>query len=343
MESKKFIYILIDIFLKKNELQNEIVEQNGFIPIWLQCNSNEAKAEGSRKIILSNSILKRTFYLFKQVYNNRKKIHHVEIYPGGRFAIIFSILCKILNVKIICVERGDLLYYRKNGYSFLTRVSMYFTYKLANVVWYRELYMKEKLKAIGVKNLTFFHNVTAYPDFTKSTKGSIDFIWVNRLINERFSNWFVDALKNDAFIHSKNALLGLQKENCSTQANYMKENKPKNLEIFGYINPQYYYQNASFFVLPAKIVYANNSLLEAMSYGVVPIVSNAEGTELIVKNGVNGFVFETYEEFLQCMIKAHNLSEKEYLSLSNNAKETIKNDFSVEYYTFELLELYKSI
>lgn len=343
MKEKKYIYILIDIFLKKNEVQHNILTQNGFIPIWLQCNYSDAKENNSQKIILSNSILTRSLFLLKELIKNKKNIHHIEIYPGGRFAFIFSIICKLLSLKIICAERGDLLYFHKNGYSLLTRISMYFTYKLANIIWYRELYMKNKLLSIGVKNITFFHNVTTFPDFTKKSKGTIDFLWVNRLINERYSDWFVNALRNVFFINSKNVLLGLQNENNNKQANYIQENQLNNLEVFGFVNPEKYYKNASFFVLPAKIIFANNSLLEAMSYGVVPIVSNAEGTDLIVKNGINGFVFETYEEFLDCMIKAHEISESEYLRLSNNARDTIKNDFSVEYYTENLLKMYNSL
>ena len=338
---KGYIYILIDIFLKKNELQHDILIQNGFIPIWLQCNYNEAKENNSQKIILSNSIFTRSIFLLKELIKNKKNIHHVEIYPGGRFAFIFSIICKLLSLKIICAERGDLLYFHKNGYSFLTRLSMYFTYKMADVVWYRELYMEEKLKSINVKQQYFFHNVTSYPDYKKSQKGEYDFIWVNRLIKERYSNWFIDALNNPIFIYTKNILLGVQNEN--EQSKYVNEYKTPNLEVFSYTNPKTYYENASFFVLPAKVVFANNSLLEAMSYGVIPIVSKAEGADLIVKDGINGFVFENYEGFLDCMIKAHNLSEIDYLRLSNNARETIKNDFSVEYYTDNLLKLYKSL
>lgn len=338
---KEYIYILLDVFLKKNELQHDILTKNGFIPIWLQCNYNEAKENNSQKIILSNSIVTRSIYLFKEIKKNKKNIHHVEIYPGGRFAIVFSIICKICNVKIICAERGDLLYFHKKGYSFLTRLSMYFTYKMANVVWYRELYMEEKLKSINVKRQYFFHNVTSYPDYKKSQKGKYDFIWVNRLIKERYSNWFIDALNNPIFINTKNVLLGIQNEN--EQSKYVSKYKPQNLQVHKYSNPKIYYENASFFVLPAEIIFANNSLLEAMSYGVIPLVSKAEGTNLIVKNGINGFVFDNYEEFLDCMIKAHNLSEIEYLRLSNNARETIKNKFSVEYYADNLLKLYKSL
>ena len=201
--------------------------------------------------------------------------------------------------------------------------------------------MEEKLKSINVKRQYFFHNVTSYPDYKKSQKGKYDFIWVNRLIKERYSNWFIDALNNPIFINTKNVLLGIQNEN--EQSKYVSKYKPQNLQVHKYSNPKIYYENASFFVLPAEIIFANNSLLEAMSYGVIPLVSKAEGTNLIVKNGINGFVFDNYEEFLDCMIKAHNLSEIEYLRLSNNARETIKNKFSVEYYADNLLKLYKSL
>lgn len=343
MNQNNIVYILIDLFLKKNNIQQEILEENGFVPFWLQCNSNNFVVEDKNHIVLSHSILKRILFLYKLIKKNKKNIHHVEIYPGGRFAIIFLILCKIFSLKIICAERGDLLYFNKKGYGIFTKVSMYLVYKFSDITWYREPYMKELLDKIKVKKTFFFHNVTNSNESIKSNKFEIDFLWVNRLINERYSNWFVDAIQAPQLAKTNNLLIGIQNENNNTQVEYAMKNKPPNLELKSYSNPIEYYKKAKYFVLPTKIVFANNSLLEAMSFGVVPIVSNTKSTDLIVKDGINGFTFNTYEEFLSKLIEANNLDNEKYIYLSNNAKKTIQEEFSIDYFKKNILELYAMI
>src|SRR5690606_30158578 len=57
------------------------------------------------------------------------------------------------------------------------------------------------------------------------------------------------------------------------------------VEIAGFVaHPEEYYRRARIFVLPADIIFANYSLLEAMSHGVVPLVGDGEGAERIVRH-----------------------------------------------------------
>ena len=121
-----------------------------------------------------------------------------------------------------------------------------------------------------------------------------DFLWVNRLIPDRNISWFLYILNTTNFNHVKSAVLGIQ---LDTNDNYVKKeqeflilNQPKNLVTKTFEDPSEFYKSSKFFIFPAKKTYANFSLLESMSYGVVPIISDVPGTEKIVQDGKNGIV-----------------------------------------------------
>lgn len=73
-------------------------------------------------------------------------------------------------------------------------------------------------------------------------------------------------------------------------------------------------------------------LMEAMSYGLIPIVTNLPGhTDIVVKNKKNGFLCDinNINTFTTIIIKI--LSKKYNLKiLSNNAWETINNEFNLK-------------
>src|SRR5690606_37326994 len=83
------------------------------------------------------------------------------------------------------------------------------------------------------------------------------------------------------------------------------------------------------FVLPADIVFANYSLLEAMSYGVVPVVGDGEGAERIVRSRENGVVVERTHQRLAEALTAL-LDDRERLErYGERARATIGSDFSM--------------
>ncbi|MCB0480487.1 MAG: glycosyltransferase [Flavobacteriales bacterium] len=55
-------------------------------------------------------------------------------------------------------------------------------------------------------------------------------------------------------------------------------------------NVESYYRSASIFVLPSRSEGFPNALLEAMSWGCVPVVFEVGGTQDLIQHGVNGFV-----------------------------------------------------
>ncbi|MGB4400107.1 MAG: glycosyltransferase, partial [Daejeonella sp.] len=295
-----------------------------------------------RYFVLATGLFPRLKQVFSFLRQNRHAIHHVEIYPGGRFSFIYMLLVNFFNIATICVERGDLLYFKRGGYDLITRFSMWICYKRARIVWYRELYMEEILQRLKIKRMVFIHNAVEIKQKEYNgvnslpfQKKRIDFLWVNRLIPERKSDWFVDILNTDRFRNTQNILAGVLKQTLyNTEQDYVIKNKPANLRLLDFVSdPWELYKESKFFVLPSSVVFANNALLEAMSVGVVPVIVNSTGYELIVQDGINGLVSDySRQGFEDVMVRAKNMDETDYARMSEAAMNHIKTSFSSETY-----------
>jgi len=353
---KKTVVIFIDILAAKNKLQVAAIENCGFNAVFFVYNYNEKSnnflGTKNSQVQLKKAWLPHIFQVYHFLNNNKKKIHHLEIYPGGAFSFIYVMLGKFFKLKTICVERGDLLYFHKSGYPKIVRFSMLFCYKFSSITWYREFYMKPLLEKTGAKKLFFLHNAIKIENTEDWENGSlknkkdITFLWLNRVIAERRYDWFINVLKKEELKQTSNYFVGLiPNSNYLKEQEFIKLNKPGNLTIEEYTHtPSKYFKRAKFFVLPAEVVFANHSLLEAMSYGVVPLVSMQPGSELIVENGKNGFIFQhTQEDFEKKMIGAYNLDDSRYSEFSKAAREKIVTDFSEEKYIKGIKELYTQL
>ncbi|MFY4749223.1 glycosyltransferase [Aliarcobacter butzleri] len=338
---KKIVVFGIDNFSKKNIGQLDCLLKNYYeLDIFTNDvfkNSILNTQNKAKVYILEKSFLSR----FKQVYNylklNSKQINHAEIYPGGRFAFVYIFLCRVFKIKTIAVERGDLLYYSR--YDKLTQFSMRMVYKNSNIVWYRELYMKNILESKFTKNIIFLHNSVNIKKL-QVKEYKYNFLWVNRFIKERKVKWFVDSVNELKF--SKSIMLGLM--NLYDEEKYALSNQSEYLEVFDYQDPKDYYLNSKFFVLPSDVVFLNNALLEAMSYGVVPLISDVQDARLIVDDGINGFIFEHTENGLKnAMKKAMLLSQEEYEIMSKNAIKKVEKSFSYDVWCEKYINMIKSL
>lgn len=352
---KKRIAIFIDWVLPKNKVQIDAMHELGYSISFFVAKYNQSSSayfhEDDEHILLREGFFSRLQMIISYFKKNRDDLHHVEVYPGGRFSFVYVLLSWYFGVPCICVERGDLLYFKKGGYSILTRISMWICYKISDMVWYREPYMLSLLGKMNVSKVFFLHNAVEKKARQvhaqeEQVPKNIDFLWVNRIIPERRSDWFMSILSGHNFRESRNVLAGLLDNSAySGMQESLLKNSPSNLKLLKFISdPSDLYKRAKFFVLPAKVVFANNALLEAMSYGVVPLISRQSGSELIVEDGVNGFIFEyDQESFEEAMLKAFNLSNEEYIRMSLAATERINVLFSSDNYCNELQKMYMKL
>jgi glycosyltransferase involved in cell wall biosynthesis len=68
--------------------------------------------------------------------------------------------------------------------------------------------------------------------------------------------------------------------------------------------------------------------VEAMSYGLIPVVINKGGASEIVSSGINGFLWNTENECVS-ITKDLILNQEKMVKISKKASERA-NDFSVE-------------
>lgn len=346
------VVVFIDTVAAKNRLQvvgmNKCKLKGHFFVYHANEKSNRFLSPNNTHSLLSKNPFTQILQVFNYIRKNSKNIHHLEIYPGSILSFYYVLTGKLFGLKTICAERGDLGYYHPKGYSKFVRMSMRFCYKHSDIVWYRELFMKPILEKTGAKKLFFLHNSVPVDqeDITPPHQKTIDFLWMNRVLPERRSDWFVQVLKKALFKNTRNFLIGLIPGSPYTkEQDYITENKSANLTTKEFVsNPKDYFRTSRFFVMPAEFVFANNALLEAMSSGVIPLISDQQGSELIVENGISGFIFpHTFAGLEEAMEKAINLNEHALIEMSKAAREKIISDFSEEKYFNGIKEMYQLI
>ncbi len=104
-------------------------------------------------------------------------------------------------------------------------------------------------------------------------------------------------------------------------------------------------KSADFYLSTSVSEGMSNSLLEAMSYGVVPVVSRVSGVDDMVSDGVSGFVFEPGNEegCGNAIAKALTLPPPAHEEMSQAARQTLAARFSMESVAERHIELYQSL
>lgn len=102
------------------------------------------------------------------------------------------------------------------------------------------------------------------------------------------------------------------------------------------------YQEAECFILPSKHESFSIAALEAMSYGLPIVASNAGGIPEAVKSGFNGYLFSVGDvnEASICVVK---IFENNYSVYRANARKYFCENFSVEVSIEQLMRTYEGI
>jgi glycosyltransferase involved in cell wall biosynthesis len=206
--------------------------------------------------------------------------------------------------------------------------------------------MEKPLKEMSRSPLHFIPNCVERAPRQSDQRRSIDFLWVNRIIPERKAEWVVSALRDPVLAHASLTLLGI--ETRSNLPGHVKEEQARllaagggNITLLPFADPGQYYERAKFFCLPGTIVFGNNSLLEAMASGVVPLVTEAPGVELIIEDGVNGFVTALDEQaYRDAMARAAAMTDADWRRISESAMATVQDKYSVQAWTRKMADVY---
>ena len=347
--NKKVLVLNLDKVKIKNLYQFNAMKSYGFEYVIFAYSPgiSTKKSESYISKIYPTNIFLRLVTLLAYMMKHRSNIHHIELYTGmGSFLIFEFIMAKLFGLTVCIVERGSSLRDIEK-YNILGRYGRKVILYFANYVWIREFWMIEALQKIGRKNYFFLSNCIELPGkFNYQSEKQFNFIWCNALIQWRHADWFADALKNDALQDKKSLLVGILKGNptVKTHQDYIVNANIKNLQIHPFQDPVEFFLQSKFYVLPADIVYLNFSLLEAMSRGVVPIISDVDGAREIVEDGVDGIlIHHDKQSLVEAMLLATQISDEHYERLSKNARKKVKEKFSIDSWSAKLNEFYLDI
>ncbi len=130
------------------------------------------------------------------------------------------------------------------------------------------------------------------------------------------------------------------------EAFILKKGMSNHVICMGYVkNVRDYMIAADFFVLPSSIEGMSNSLLEAMSVGLVAISNNISGSADLINNNKNGFLVDTPLEMNLpgIMLYASQLPDKKILEMQYESFSTISENYTMEIITKKYINLYHSI
>lgn len=352
MKNKKNIIAIlgIDRFAPKNKYQTDYLISEGFtFDVFVTDLSNSLPSTLNVDVVeLDNSFWGRILQLLSYFQQNGSCIHHCEVYVGGRFSPFYICLLKCFSLTSVLVERGEIREFFEKRYPFPIQVGMWLSYKLADCVWYKEHFMEDLLEKLGKKKRFFLPNAVEMPQ-TKLEKREIDFLFLNRLLPYRNVRWVVDAAiqlkQHDPSIEYY--IVGALGDNASpdvqVEEKYVKECIPlaEHYRLARYSDPEDFFRLSKFFIFPSEYVFCNHALLEAMSHGVVPIVSNQPGASIIIDHGKNGFLIEHNKvAVFAAMKKALLLDETQRSKMSNEAREKVKTNFSTQSWGKAMLKFY---
>lgn len=309
-------------------------------------------------------VTRLTYNSFKDWKNfihriKRDRPIHVEFYLGLRtWDLIFYILytkMKRIPIHVKC-RGGEILNWEKH--SFRRKLANKIALRFSNLTTIRELYMPEyflKYNIAKLDNLVFVHNSVPIPyDFVKTTeKPEIRILFLNSLKDFRNPLHLIEIaeeLKKRGLLFKMN-VVGFTDGNLTSyntnalELEFIELVKLKELDQLIFCHKftnetSKYFIESDIFLLPSKLVYCNNSLIEAMSYKCVPIIYNGDGADLIVKNNISGYI--TQPNPLEIVEKIEFLYHNPLTlsKMSFEARDFIEEEYNIESQANNMIGLY---
>lgn len=345
--SNKTLVLGLEHFIDKIGYQSKIYHENNIDVKYLVRNKNgnsnyfSEKYNADIEVLPKNSFL-TSFVVLKNLF--KYKPEFVEIYDTGYMFLIYLICSFLFRKKIIVILRGHELHrHNRKKLSF-----NYVKHKLG--VWLsckyiiKEENLVKEYQANGFdeKKYVELHNAIPMPEKINGSK-NIDLLYLNSVKKDRKVFFLINVIKKvielkpdlnvvmTGFNMLDNPNHSFDPDQECKVLDFIKNNNlAEKVRVQGFVkNSREYHSKAKIFLFPTDIVFLNYSLLESMSYGAVPIVSNGEGAEKIVSEE-NGYILPLNED-LWANIIIELLDNRDLLeNKSKNSILTIENKYSID-------------
>ncbi|EHQ56706.1 glycosyltransferase [gamma proteobacterium HIMB55] len=258
--------------------------------------------------IAPNNLVKRWWELLV-LFTKRRPVA-IELYLSQRpwHLFFYYLLARLFRAKVVIWCRGELRNFKIHHplRRFVNRLLLV----SADRILLRELYMKSILIEEGIyrpnKTLFFPNAIPTRERQNNRQKVSDTILFLNSFKKFRNIELVIEATEilHKKFPSIKCNLVGSTLDNqgyspSSTEYEEMLRDMVRErglsdvVSFYPFSSDRFeFFDDAFVFVLPADIVFCNYTLLEAMSNRMPAVVANTEGADLIVDDGLTGFVVE---------------------------------------------------
>lgn len=183
------------------------------------------------------------------------------------------------------------------------------------------------------------------PHWQPSSDGSRRFISLGRLDPEKCLEHMIDAFATlPAEAKAQLTILGDGQCRATLEEQAARLGLSGRVIFAGAIEDVFpFLWEADFYLSTSASEGMSNSLLEAMSCGVVPIITDVSGASDIVEHERSGFLARSYAEYCGLLLRALGLSEAKRDEMGQQAVNTITMRFSMERVVREQMSLYATL
>lgn len=306
----------------------------------------EFELSGITKSYIIPFRFKNPFKLIRQ-FNALKKLIHtinpdiIHVHQINRLALFISFIAKKINIPSIATAWGsDILLVPKK--SFLHKFIVKKTLRGFDAITGDSNQLISKIKNLSQKNKTILLAYYGIKPINSLPKEKI--IYSNRLHepNYRISNIilmfneFVKTNPDWKLVIGGTGTLTDQLKRLVKQLNL-----DKNIEFIGWCNKNennYWYSVASIYISIPESDGTSVSLMEAMSAGCIPIVSDIEVSYQWIENKINGIICSNND--MDCLNNAIALNQQEVAKLNKNK---IDNTVSIDNAIKSFYAIYKNL
>ncbi|RRH92809.1 glycosyltransferase family 1 protein [Mesorhizobium tamadayense] len=183
------------------------------------------------------------------------------------------------------------------------------------------------------------------PRRQQSTDGTRRFICLGRIEPEKCLEHMIDAFAAlPAEAQAQLTVLGDGQCRAAIEKQSVRLGLSGRVKFAGAVEDVFpFLWKADFYLSTSVSEGMSNALLEAMSCGVVPIITDVSGASDIVEHERSGFLARSHVEYGGLLLRALGLSEAERYAMGEQAVNTITMRFSMERVAREQVSLYATL
>jgi glycosyltransferase involved in cell wall biosynthesis len=333
--NKKYNDFDIEVaILYPEDIFREDIEKAG-IPVWKLGLNFKYDLRGIIKLI---SLIKRGKY----------NVVHVHLFPANLFMSLASLFLP-KNIKFIYSEHN--VYNRRRSFKIFKILDTFIYsryYKIIGVSKQVQVALIEWLPALQKKSVVI-SNAVSVPDLSNwSPVKKYDVLFVGRLTKAKGVDILLKAiniLKEKYQKEIKAAIVGKGYLEEELKELVMELGIEKEVEFLGVRRDiEKLMKSTKLFVLPSRWEGLPLTVLEAMSSGAGIIAAKVGGIPEVIEHKKEGILISPDDPEALAGAIAKLLKDRELrVKLSINAYQKVKEKYSIEVYTKDLLELYKSL